>query len=491
MPKDNEDVKAKLLEGNIRFSSAATVMQNVLNDLDTIIADLDLQWLGSSYQAYTTAHTQFVKDVATARDILQKCADALKTMHDKIVEAEEEARKAEVASVVVNVVILGVLVFADAVAAVVTPLLVAADEALAETFIEMGTETLGLPSVEEEMTALGEITPVETPTAPVETTPPTVEPPTASAPDAPGTAPTTDTPSTPTTTEVPNTTPPTENTDALPTNENTGPQTPRDGSTEGYDPGTIDGYRPPREYVGPPRPEVPPRPPYKGYDPGIIDGYGSPGDYIGPPRPEVPPRPPYKGYDPGIIDGYGSPGDYIGPPRPEVPPRPPYKGYDPGIIDGYRSPGDYVGPPRPDVPPRPPGTKPATDDVYFIDGDTVYINGKPIPVYDAFPVAEPPYNGYDPGIIDGYRSPGDYIGPPRSEVPPRPTRMNPANDNPDELLFAHGTTMDTVTIAGEDGSTTTTATFWDPDGHFIMSISETTDANGVVTYSKSFEPPNP
>ena len=194
-------------------------------------------------------------------------------MHDKLVEAEEEARKAEVANVVVNVVILGVLVFADAVAAVVTPLLVAADEALAETFIEMGTETLGLPSVEEEMTALGEITPVETPTAPVETTPPTVEPPTASAPDAPGTAPTTDTPSTPTTTEVPNTTPPTENTDALPTNENTGPQTPRDGSTEGYDPGTIDGYRSPREYVGPPVPEVPPRPPYKGYDPGIIDGY--------------------------------------------------------------------------------------------------------------------------------------------------------------------------------------------------------------------------
>ena len=152
MPKDNEDVKAKLLEGNIRFSSAATVMQNVLNDLDTIIAGLDLARLGSSYQAYTTAHTQFVKDVGTARDILQKCADALKTMHNKIVEAEEEARKAEVANVVVNVVILGVLVFADAVAAVVTPLLVAADEALAETFIEMGTETLGLPSVEEEVT---------------------------------------------------------------------------------------------------------------------------------------------------------------------------------------------------------------------------------------------------------------------------------------------------------------------------------------------------
>jgi uncharacterized protein YukE len=214
MPENNEEVKAKLLEGNTRFSSAATVMQNVLNELDTIIAGLDLQWLGSSYQAYTTAHAQFVKDVGTARDILQKCADALKTMHDKIVEAEEQVRKQEVADVVVNVVILGVLVFADAVAAVVTPLLVAADADLAATFNEIASETLGLPTIGEEVTEITDIAPVEVPTTPVETNPATVDYPTVPAPEAPGTAPTAETANAPTPTEVPNAPPPTETPDA-------------------------------------------------------------------------------------------------------------------------------------------------------------------------------------------------------------------------------------------------------------------------------------
>jgi uncharacterized protein YukE len=224
MAENNEEVKAKLLEGNRRFSSAATVMGNVLNELDLIIASLDLAWLGSSYQAYTTAHAQFVKDVGTARDILQKCADALKTMHDKIVEAEEKVRKQEVADVVVNVVILGVLVFADAVAAVVTPLLVAADETLAATFNEIASETLGLPTIGEEVTEVAEITPVEVPTVPVENTPATVDYPTVHASEAPGTAPTAETANAPTPTEVPNATPPTETPDA-PTTTDT-PTTP-------------------------------------------------------------------------------------------------------------------------------------------------------------------------------------------------------------------------------------------------------------------------
>jgi uncharacterized protein YukE len=162
MGKDNEDVKAKLIEGKNRFSSAATVMQNVLNALDLIILSLDLQWLGPASQAYNTAHNQFVTDVQTARDVLQKCANALQTMHDKIVEAEDIARKAEENSLIVDLVILGVLFFADAVAAAVTPLLVAADDALAGTLVEITSETRSIPAIDSEVTTVDDMADVET-----------------------------------------------------------------------------------------------------------------------------------------------------------------------------------------------------------------------------------------------------------------------------------------------------------------------------------------
>jgi uncharacterized protein YukE len=162
MEKDNEEVKAKLIEGKNRFSSAATVMQNVLDALDLIIVSLDLQWLGPASQAYTTAHNQFVTDVQTARDVLQKCANALQTMHDKIVEAEDIARKQEEADLITNIVILGVLFFADAVAAAVTPLLVAADDALASTLVEITSETRSIPAIDSEVTTVDDMADVET-----------------------------------------------------------------------------------------------------------------------------------------------------------------------------------------------------------------------------------------------------------------------------------------------------------------------------------------
>src|SRR5947207_1098485 len=160
MPKGNEEVKANLLEGNTRFSSASTVMQNVLTELDTISVSLNLSWLGPSHETYTTCHNDFVKVVGIARDVLQKCAAALKTLHDAIVEAEQKAKKEQDDDLTINMVLLGVLFFAAAVASIVGPLLAAVDEAVAGSLDAIASETASISSVESTVTEVESISEV-------------------------------------------------------------------------------------------------------------------------------------------------------------------------------------------------------------------------------------------------------------------------------------------------------------------------------------------
>src|SRR5437763_11106011 len=156
----NAQVEANLLEGKGRYASAATTLQDILNDLDSTAAGLQSSWLGPASQDFQDKHGKLTTTVQSASDVLQKGSISIGKMYDSYIEADEQQKLYKQVNDVLEK-FMGVFMLFTAALGVVGAFLELADVAFAaeigalEAVVEVGDVTT-------DVTADGGIGEVET-----------------------------------------------------------------------------------------------------------------------------------------------------------------------------------------------------------------------------------------------------------------------------------------------------------------------------------------